>query len=60
MNRKLAVILFTCVAVEAAAQSPKAYWSFDKLENRQTQEAISGKADTLEGYFEKAPGFKGY
>ncbi len=59
MNRKLAVILFTFVAVEAAAQSPKAYWSFDKLENRQTQEAISGKADTLEGYFEKAPGIKG-
>ena len=59
MNKKLVIIFLAFCAVGAAAQDPKAYWNFDKMENRQTQEAISGKADVLEGYFEKAPGIKG-
>jgi len=37
---------------QAAAQGPRAHWSFDKLENGQTLEAVSGKADSLEGFFE--------
>jgi hypothetical protein len=59
MNKKFAAIILAFGAVRAYAQDPKAYWSFEKMENRQTQEVVSGKADTLEGSFEKAPGVKG-
>jgi len=59
MNRKLAVIILAVCAVKAAAQEPKAHWSFDTLEGSRTREVVSKTLDTVEGYVEKAPGVKG-
>jgi len=59
MNKGLAMILLAFCAIEAAAQDPKAHWTFETLVDGKTQEVVSGKMDTLEGYAEKAPGVRG-
>jgi len=59
MNKGLAVILLAFCAIEAAAQDPKAHWTFETLVDGKTQEAVSGKMDTLEGYVETAAGVRG-
>ena len=59
MNKKLAVIILAVCAIEAAAQDPKAHWTFETLDGSKTPEAVSRTMDTLEGYVEQAPGVRG-
>jgi hypothetical protein len=59
MNKKLAVIILAVCAVKAAAQDPKARWTFETLDGSQTREVVSKAMDALEGYVEKAPGVRG-
>jgi hypothetical protein len=59
MTKPLALFVLAVCTVSGYAQDPKVYWSFDKVENRQTRDAVSGRADTLEGSFGEAPGIKG-
>ncbi len=59
MNKTLAVIILAACAIEAAAQDPKAHWTFETLDGSKTPEAVSRTMDTLEGYVEKAPGIRG-
>jgi len=60
MSKKAVVLAILAVcALKSYAQEPKAHWSFDAIENRQTKEAVSGRSDPLEGSFETAPGVKG-
>jgi hypothetical protein len=54
----LATILLVQI-LSVKAQTPQIHWNFEKNTNRQTIEAVGGKADTLEGYFGEAPGVKG-
>jgi hypothetical protein len=58
MSKKLAVTILVFCALKAYAQDPKAHWSFDQVEKSRTREAVSGKEDPVEGFFEKAPGVR--
>jgi hypothetical protein len=59
MNKKLATILLVVCAVKAAAQDPKAHWTFEILDGSKTPEVVSRTMDTLEGNIERAPGVRG-
>ena len=59
MNKKLAMIILAVCAAKAAAQEPKAFWTFETLGGSKTPEAVSKALDTMEGYVEKAPGVRG-
>jgi len=59
VNKKLAMIVLAVCAAKAAAQEPKAFWTFETLGGSKTPEAVGKAMDTLEGYVEKAPGVRG-
>jgi len=59
MKAKLAAVILVVCTVEAAAQAPRAHWTFERLDGGRTQEAVSGNMDALEGYAEAAPGIEG-
>lgn len=62
MKRKFVcffAFLFVYVSVRIWAQDPMMYWDFEKNDKNSSQEVVSGKADTLEGYFQVAEGLKG-
>jgi hypothetical protein len=59
MNKRLAVIILAACAAKAAAQDPKAHWTFETLDGARTQEVVSQAMDALEGYVERAPGVRG-
>jgi len=53
------LMILASQVIYSFAQNPKIYWSFEKTDNQGTQEVISGKFDTLEGFFMEAPGITG-
>jgi len=55
--KKIAVVIL-CLSLfgQSEAQEIMARWSFDNIENHETLESVSGKADVLKGYFDPVEG----
>ncbi|MCD6346803.1 MAG: LamG domain-containing protein [Bacteroidales bacterium] len=58
--KRIVIVAFIMMwTLSLSAQSPKAYWDFNELNNRLSVERLSGEADTLEGNFHIADGVVG-
>ena len=55
----IAYFLVLILCHSARSQEPILSWDFSDISNRTTVEQQSGIADTLEGYFNSAPGISG-
>ena len=56
MKKLFAIIVFLIILSNTYAQEIIARWSFDKVENSETIESVSGKTDLIKGYVDPVKG----